>query len=122
MKYNVEALRSELKGLRRCVNVSELYKDVVSIALTHIDEYDDPTDYFTDIIEHGCINGIVPELIYTYQAAAFVRKHLEDIFDLYNELKEELGSLDMELDVNNLAWLGFEETIRQIARDLEIEY
>ena len=122
MKYNTNTLRSELEGLRRCVNVSDLYKSVVGIALDHIDEYEDPTDYFRDIIEHGCVNGIVPELIYTYQAAAFVKKHLEDIFDLYNELKEELGSLDMELDVNNLAWLGFEETIRQIASDIEIEY
>ena len=122
MKYNTNTLRSELEGLRRCVNVSDLYKSVVGIALDHIDEYEDPTDYFRDIIEYGCVSGIVPELIYTYQAAAFVKEHLEDIFDLYNELKEELGSLDMELNVNNLAWLGLEETIRQIASDIEIEY
>lgn len=122
MLYNVESLRSELEGLRRCVNVSDLYKDVVGIALTHIDEYDDPADYFRDIMEYGCINGIVSELMYTYQTTAFVKKHLEDIFDLCNELKEELGSIDIELDADNLAWLSFEETIRQIAIDIELEY
>ena len=47
---------------------------------------------------------------------------MEDIFDLYNELKEELGSIDMELNANNLAWLGFEETIRQIVNDIEIDF
>ena len=47
---------------------------------------------------------------------------MEDIFDLYNELKEELGEIDMELSANNLAWLGFEETIRQIANDIEIDF
>ena len=122
MKYNVEALRSELKGLKRCVNVSELYKDVIEIVLNHIDEYDDPQDYFKDVIEYGCSSGIVVELITYNDTQAFFIKHMEDIFDIYNDLKNELGCMEDDLNANNLAWIGFEETIRQIADDIEIEY
>ena len=122
MLYDLNSLREELEGLARCINVSELYKSVVKIALNHIDEYENPQDYFTQIIEYGCASGIVTELIYYYQTEDFFKEHMEDIFDLYNELKEELGEIDMELSANNLAWLGFEETIRQIANDIEIDF
>ena len=122
MKYNEKTMREELKGLKRCVNVSGLYKDVINIILNHIDEYEDPADYFMEVIEYGCINGTVTELIYNSDTELFFKKHMEDIFNIYNELKEQLGSMKMDLSATALAWLGFEETIRQIADDIEVEY
>ena len=122
MKYNEITMKEELQELRRCVNVTDLYKDVIDIVLNHIDEYENPQDYFKNVIEYGCSTGLVVELITYHDTQEFFTKHMEDIFNLYNELKEELGTIEMELNANNLAWLGFEETIRQIASDIEVEY
>ena len=122
MKYNEITMKEELQELRRCVNVTDLYKDVIDIVLNHIDEYENPQDYFKDVIEYGCSSGLVVELITYHDTQEFFTKHMEDIFNLYNELKKELGTIEMELNANDLAWLGFEETIRQIASDIEVEY
>ena len=122
MKYNEITMKEELQELRRCVNVTDLYKDVIDIVLNHIDEYENPQDYFKNVIEYGCSTGLVVELITYHDTQEFFTKHMEDIFNLYNELKKELGTIEIELNANDLAWLGFEETIRQIASDIEVEY
>ena len=115
---NNELLKRELKNLK---GESELKNAVIEIALDHIDDYDNGVDYFEDIISNGCVSGIVGELIYYYQTEEFFNKHANEIFDLYNDLVEEFGQIDMELSKNNLAWFAFEETLRNIAYDLDIE-
>ena len=111
LKIRLESLKGE----------SELKNAVIEIALNNIDDYDNGVDYFEDIINHGCASGIVSELIYYYQTEEFFNKHANEIFDLYNDLVEEFGQIDMELSKNNLAWLAFEETLKNIAYDLDIE-
>ena len=111
LKIRLESLKSE----------SELKSAVVDIALNHIDDYDNGVDYFKEILTYGCASGIVTELIYYYQTEEFFNKYADEIFDLYNDLVEEFGQIDMELNKNNLSWLAFEETLRNIAYDLDIE-
>ena len=47
---------------------------------------------------------------------------MDEIFDLYNEYKNEFGGLDFEVDFNSLTWFSFEETTRQIADEMEISW
>lgn len=111
-------LKRELKNLK---GESELKNAVIDIVLDHIDDYDNGLNYFDDVLTYGCKSGIVGELIYYYQTEKFFDTHANEIFDLYNDLVEEFGQIDMELSKNNLAWLAFEETLRNIACDLDIE-
>lgn len=109
LKIRLESLKGE----------SELKNAVINIVLDHVDDYDNAEKYFLDVLQYGCQSGIVSELIYYYQTEKFFDTHANEIFDLYNDLVEEFGQI--ELNKNNLAWLAFEETLKNIAYDLDIE-
>lgn len=96
---------------------SKLTKEVIKIALDNIDDYENPIDYFTDIMEHGCISGIVTELIYYYQTEKFFDRHVDEILEIYNTILEQGIELDIEINRNNLSWLAFEETIKSLYYD-----
>ena len=104
-------LIERLEGLK---SESELKNAVIDIALDHIEEYDNGEKYFEDILDHGCASGIVSELIYYYQTEEFFNNYSNEIFELYNDIKNEYGEIDMELNKNNLSWFAFEETIRNL--------
>ena len=95
---------------------SELTKEVIKIALDNIDDYENLIDYFTDIMEHGCISGIVTELIYYYQTEEFFNRHVDEILEIYNETLAYVDT-DMEINRNNLTWFAFEETIKSLYYD-----
>ena len=87
-------------------------------------------DEIINVLEHGCISGIVNELIYYYQTEAFFNRHKDEINDLAHELSEEIygdkysiyKNFQYECSKNTLSWFGFEETTRLIANELGIEY
>lgn len=79
--------------------------------------------YIKDVLNHGCISGTVSMLIYYKDTEAFFKKHFAEIFDLLNEIKEELGEYpNFEINSNNLSWFAYEEVTRKIAYEFEIEY
>lgn len=112
---NLKEMLLNLKG------ESNLKDAVIDIAIDHIGEYDEAEGYFNNVLDYGCASGVVGELIYYTQTTEFFNTHADEIFDLYNELKSEYGEIDIELSKNNLSWLAFEETLRQIANDLNME-
>ena len=83
-----------------------------------------------EVIEHGCVTGIVPSLIYYYQTEAFFNKHKNAINELAHELSEDLYDNPFEIyhnlnggcSKNNMAWFGFEEVTRIIASELEMDF
>ena len=87
-------------------------------------------DEIINVLEYGCVSGIVNELIYYYQTEAFFNRHKDEINELAHELSEEIygnkysiyKNLQYECNKNTMAWLGFEETTRIIANELKIEY
>ena len=87
-------------------------------------------DEITNVLEYGCVSGIVNELIYYYQTEAFFNRHKDEINELAHELSEELygdkysiyKNLQYKCSKNTLSWFGFEETTRLIANELGIEY
>ena len=83
-----------------------------------------------DILNHGCISGVVGDLIYYYQTEAFFDRHKKEINALTQELSKDIygdkyaiyHNLNGGCSKNSLAWFAFEETTREIADELEIEY
>ena len=76
----------------------------------------------TDVLNHGCASGIVGALTYYSQTRKFFIDNMDEIFELYNEYKNEFGGLDFEVDFNSLAWFAMEEVTRIIADEMEIKW
>ena len=112
-----------------------LMESVTKYVLNKWDEYDDPKNVVMDVIQHGCISGIVSELIYYSDTVAYYEKNREAIYDLLYDAMDEIGVYnlseffsDWEKDdplalgyynQNILAWFGFEETMRNFAEEFE---
>ena len=81
-----------------------------------------------EVLEYGCVSGMVGSLIYYYQTEAFFDRHKDAINELAHELSEEIygnpfeiyHNLSYDCSKNNIAWFGFEEMTRIIASELEI--
>jgi hypothetical protein len=87
-------------------------------------EDDQPENYIKQVIQHGCISGCVPSLIYYHDAQEFYIKYIEDIENIINDLENETEE-PVQLKwpkFNSMAWVAYEETMRQIADELGIEY
>ena len=127
-KQNLEQIKNNTQ--------SELTQDVIDFILDEYDDYDDPKKIVTDLLEHGCQSGMVGYLIYYNQTTAYYEEHRDEINKLLYEIMDECGiyapaelfgdKWDKEdplaIDVTNqnlLAWFGFEETMRNVAREFE---
>ena len=87
-----------------------------------------------DLLENGCVSGMVGHLIYYRDTVKFYQRHRQEIDGL---LKESLDSCGVsgpgelfgekwdredplargDLNQNLLAWFGFEETVRGLHPD-----
>ena len=105
-----------IESLKKWKGESKLISEVVDIILDQIEEYDDPQDYFEEVLRYGCISGVVPALITYKDTEEFFDRHVDEIFDLLNEI--EYREINFELNRNNLAWFAFEETLNRIYNDL----
>lgn len=90
---------------------------VAKEALTH----ESPTDFFKDLLHHGCISGMVGSLIYYRDTQKFYDTHYDEIEDLRHNMEyAESGFIDGDLK-NTYAWLSFEETAYRMAVNLELK-
>ena len=79
---------------------------------------EDIKDYLENVIEHGCVSGTVTSLLYYYQTDEFFNTHVDNIFELYNELYWNTNLVMEELNRNNLSWLAYEAIVVKIYNDL----
>lgn len=83
-----------------------------------------------EVLEHGCVSGVVGNLIYYYQTEEFFNRHKDEINELAHELSEDIYGNPFEIyhnlnggcSKNNMAWFGFEEMTRIIASEMGLEY
>ncbi len=69
--------------------------------------------FLNDLCSHGCVSGMVSELIYHCDTHAFYDRFYNDIERLRIEAGSSVLINDYDLK-NTLAWFGFEETSFQI--------
>ena len=114
MMETIESLNVMWKDMKK---ESKLTSEVIDIILDQIENYDDPKDYFEEVLKYGCASGVVPALITYKDTEEFFNRHVDEILDLLNEVKE-YGEISFELNRNNLAWFAFEETLNRIYNNL----
>jgi len=110
-RQNIKDYKKDAEGLK---------KDVARIILNNVEG--DPEAFFNDLFSHGCVSGMVGELVYYSDTNKFAKKHIEEILALKSELEKDTGSPIVDKDggdeLNFLAWFAFEETARTIYQEL----
>ena len=96
-----------------------LKDNVIDIILNHIDDYENPITFLEEVLQYGCSSGIVSELIYYPDTEKFFIDHMEEIFEVYNNVKYNI-SPDFEVNANNLSWLAFEYVVNEIYNEVTI--
>ena len=100
---------------------SELMKDVIDDVLElHGDTDEEVQSYLQKVYENGGQSGAITSLIYHKDCEEFVKQHLTEVLDIYNEAKEFLDPKE-EINADKLAWLGFETMVTILLRE-EPEY
>ena len=132
-KQNVEKLN------KQAIEANDgLVESVTNYVLDKWDEYDDPKQIPLEVLEHGCVSGIVGELVYYSDTTAYYEKNKDAINKLLYETMDECGVYNLselfsrdpnwdeedplalnDYNQNLLAWFGFEEAMRNFARQFE---
>lgn len=117
MNAEQSRLEEELKAIIK----TSPYSIKACVAQEALD-YDTITGFFSDLLQHGCQSGMVGSLIYYCDTHKFYDTHYSEIEDIRYELEQSFGeALKPNGDLKNwYAWLGFEETARQLADELGI--
>lgn len=125
----VESLINILQGEETNELTKAVIKDILSDCGIDEKETDitesmveDLKSTMKDIVNYGCISGTVSSLVYYSQTKEFFITHMDDIFELYNELKNDMGSCplgDKELEYNILSWFAYEQVTYRLLNDLE---
>lgn len=127
-----KTLRRKLKTILK-ENPESLKSEVIEDAL----DSENIETYFSDLLTHGCVSGMVGGLIYYSDTVKFYDKYEDEIENLLDETRDQMGysnrfemiaSLngaenvgDMTQEKNLLAWFAFEETARLIADEIGLE-
>lgn len=126
---------TNVRKLKAC-STNRLAKHVWNYVIDQWRDYSDKTNIFKDVLEHGCVSGIVSELIYYSDTLAFYKKYRDEINDLLSETMHSTGCFSLPeifgekwdnedplvTDIHNrnlLAWYGFEETLRDLGCNFE---
>ena len=114
--------KNKLKKLLHTIATDDslsIKSEVAKVAL----DYCSIESFFSDLLHHGCISGMVSSLVYYYDTHAFFNKHYNEIEELRDEFEESTGeTLQVQGDLMNFyAWFAFEETARKLAREMGIE-
>lgn len=86
-------------------------------------DYHDITAFFSDLLQHGCISGMVSSLVYYADTHTFFDQHYSAIETMRDDVEDNLGQpLQIKGDLKNyLAWFAFEETAYQLVLELGLE-
>lgn len=117
--YETEKITRALKVI--CATEPDTIRAFV--AQEALEQGNDVVSFFSDLLTHGCISGMVGSLIYYSDTARFFEVYYEEIEELRLEYYQNTGiAIYIEGDwKNGLAWFAFEETTRQIMQELELD-
>lgn len=110
LKEKLYEMKSNSEGI-------ELF--VINDILDNCNTNEEISYYIHNVLNYGCSSGCVSSLIYYSDTDKFFHKYSEEILAILDDLNKEY-EIPFEINSNNLAWLGYEETIKYIATELNI--
>ena len=112
-------LKEKLNKILKSTDNTLLKEGIEELLDKRKDEGEEKTKlYIQDVLTYGCSSGVVTSLIYYTDTKKFFIKHMDEILRILNESIQE-GSELLELDVNKMAWFGYEWAISEINFMLE---
>ena len=93
---------------------------VINDLLGASDNDEEIVTYISDVLTHGCISGMVSNLMTCSDTENFTRKYLNEVLGILDNLIQEIGKPAFVIDSNSLAWLAYEETLKQLVLDLDL--
>lgn len=112
--------------LKKCLRgiISDAPQSLKAAVAREALDSDDITCFFSDLLRYGCQSGMVSSLIYYSDTHTFYDTYYHDIEELRYDLEQSMGEpLQPKGDLKNwYAWLGFEETARLLADELNINW
>lgn len=114
-------LKTKLKNLK---SFNKLKNYVIDYILQDYETDDEIENFFSDLLNHGCQSGMISTLIYYNDTKQFYIKYLDEIHELIEKLEDELSeSIKVNGNRSNFySWLAFEETARDLAEELKLDY
>lgn len=97
--------------------MAHVLEDVLEL---HGDTDEEVNDYLQDVYRYGCSSGIT-SLTYHKDCEEFVKTHLTEILDIYNETREFSSGIPEELTVDYLAWMAYEYIVNMILTGEPVE-
>ena len=120
-KFTKKALR-ELKKVNQFN--TKLEKRVINDLLNTGLSTEELKDHIKDIVQCGCISGIVPSLVYYSDTTKFFNCYRKEILSMLQDPDKNIYSeytylLDQKkysiLEKNNLSWFAYDNTVIRIA-------
>lgn len=109
---NTSKNNSIIKQLQEIIinNPNTIKAYVAEEALSH--HYKDVSNFFSDLLQHGCISGMISSLIYYIDTHNFYDTYYDEIEDLRMSYESSLGKpITIKGDLKNfMAWFAFEQT------------
>ena len=104
---NLEMLLNEVLTIEEGSKLQKIYKEIF-IDNCCCETLEDVITMYNNN-EFSCENGCIGELTYYSQTEEIFKNHFNEIFELVEECRGNLGmNLDIELTANNLVWFTFE--------------
>lgn len=114
-------LKTKLKNLK---SHNKLKNYVIDYIIQDYETNDEIQNFFSDLLNHGCQSGMISTLIYYNDTKKFYIEFLDEINELIEKLEDELSE-SIKVNGNRLnfySWLAFEETARDLANELKLDY
>lgn len=92
---------------------------VIDDILEYNETDEDILNYLKDVINYGCVSGIVSSLIYYTDTEKFFDDFSNEILELLDVKKEKCESYESQFSKNNLSWFAYEEICRQLYYSIE---
>lgn len=89
--------------------------------LTDFDNDEEIKGYINDVLAYGCQSGIVTSLIYASDTKNFTKDYLDECLQILDELIQNIGKPAFIIDSNSIAWLSYEETLRNLVVELDLD-
>lgn len=89
--------------------------------LLEMDNDEEIKTYINDVLTYGCQSGIVTSLITYNDTKNFTKNYLNEALEILDNLIQEIGKPAFIIDSNSIAWLAYEETLRDLIVELDLD-
>ena len=112
------------ENMKREIEDLEYGRSIRTVVISDMLSRDDEIGWIKAIAEKGCITGLAPNMMADHDISYFFSHHYNEIEQLRFEYEHRIGRpFAIRGDLKKcLSWFAYQETARQIRKELGISY